>query len=46
MSEGNLKNFGHPYELIIDSNTILYKLSAKLSKDELNKLIAVAKATQ
>jgi hypothetical protein len=43
LSDGELTNIGHPYELARDSSTILYKMMKKLNKDEARNLMEIAK---
>jgi hypothetical protein len=42
LSDGDLKNVGHPYELIADSSSVLSQLMKKLTKDEQNQLAKIA----
>ena len=41
LSEGEIKNFGKPVELLVDESSILYELTNKLSKHEKQTLFDI-----
>ncbi len=41
MSEGEIKNFGKPIDLLLDETTVLYELTKKLSKQEKQTLFTI-----
>lgn len=41
MSQGEVKNFGKPINLLMDETTILYELTEKLSKSEKQTLFNI-----
>ncbi len=43
LSDGQLMDIGVPYDLLQNSNTILYQLLNKLSKQECNHLYEIAR---
>jgi hypothetical protein len=43
MNRGKIENFGRPYELLMNSKTILHGLVYSLDKHEREKLIDIAK---
>jgi len=42
LSEGEVKNFGKPKDLLADKTSILYELTEKLSKNERNMIQEIA----
>ena len=43
LDKGQLQDFGHPYDLIVDSTTIFHDLIKSLESAEKKKLIDIAK---
>lgn len=43
MDKGRIENFGRPYDLLNDENTVLYRLVNSLENLEKEKLIEMAK---
>ncbi len=41
MSEGEIKNFGKPIDLLLDETSVLYELTRKLSKQEKQTLFTI-----
>jgi hypothetical protein len=41
LSEGEIKNFGKPIDLLLDETTVLYELTKKLSKQEKQTLFTI-----
>ena len=44
MSNGELVNYGEPYDLLQNRSSLLYELVQKLGKDEFDRLFEIAKA--
>jgi len=42
LSEGEIKNFGKPIDLLMDETSVLYELTKKLSSSERKTLIDIA----